>query len=45
MENTEYKIFKSETTMSEVVIRLEKEGYIKTPTKVRRSVLLPHFMV
>lgn len=45
MEKTEYKIFKSEATISEVVIRLEKEGYIKTPTKVRRLLVLPHFLV
>lgn len=45
MEKIEYKIFKSEATMSELVIRLEKEGCIKTPTKRRRLVVLPHFLV
>lgn len=45
MEKTEYKIFKSEAIMSEVVIRLEKEGCIKTPTKLRRLVVLPRFLV
>lgn len=45
MEKIEYKIFKSEATTSELVIRLEKEGCIKTPTKGRRLVVLPHFLV